>query len=34
MHCEDLLIDDRSNWQAIEAISKCFPEFDVVPAFA
>ena len=30
MHCEDLLVDDGSDWQAVEAIGKCLPELDVV----
>jgi hypothetical protein len=34
MHSEDLLVDDGSNRQAIETVCECFPEFDVVPAFA
>lgn len=34
MHREDLLIDDCSNWQAVEAISERLPEFDVVPSLA
>lgn len=34
MHGEDLLIDDCSNWQAIEAVSERLPQLDVVPPFA
>ena len=34
VHCEDLLIDDRSNWQAVEAVSECLPKLDVVPSLA
>lgn len=34
MHSEDLLVDNGCNWQAIEAIGKCLPEFDVVSSFA
>lgn len=34
MHSEDLLIDNRSNGQAVEAISERLPEFDVVPSLA
>ena len=33
MHSENLLIDDGSNGQAVEAIRKCLPEFDVVASF-
>lgn len=31
MHSEDLLIDDRGNWQAIEAVRERLPQLDVVP---
>lgn len=34
VHREDLLIDDCSNWQTIEAVSKGLPQLDVVPPFA
>lgn len=34
MHCEDLLIDDCSNGQAVEAVSKCLPQLDVVSTLA
>lgn len=34
MHGEDLLVNDGSNWQAIEAISERLPELDVIPPFA
>ena len=31
MHGEDLLINDGCDWQAVEAIRECLPQFDVVP---
>lgn len=34
MHCENLLVDDRSNGQAVEAISESLPQLDVVPSLA
>jgi len=34
MHAEDLLIDDGSNGEAIEAIGEGLPKFDVVSPFA
>jgi hypothetical protein len=34
MHCENLFVNDSSNGQAIEAICKCLPEFDVIASFA
>lgn len=34
MHGKDLLIDDRGNWQAIEAVGECLPQLDVVSSFA
>jgi hypothetical protein len=34
MHSEDLLVDDRSDGQAVEAIGERLPQFDVVPALA
>ena len=34
MHGEDLLVDDRSNWQAVEAVSEGLPQLDVVSALA
>ncbi len=34
MHGEDLLIDDRGDGQAVETISKCLPQLDVVSSFA
>lgn len=33
MHHEDLFVNDGCNWQAVEAISKSLPEFDVVLVF-
>ena len=34
MHGEDLLVNDGSDGQAVEAIGKRLPELDVVPALA
>jgi hypothetical protein len=34
MHSEDLLINDGSNWQAVEAIRKSLPKLDIVSPFA
>jgi hypothetical protein len=34
VHGENLLIDDRSDGQTVEAVGKRLPELDVVPAFA
>lgn len=34
MAAEDLLVDDRGNWQAVEAIREGLPEFDVIPSLA
>lgn len=34
MHGEDFLINDRSNWEAVEAVSKSLPELDVVSSLA
>ena len=34
MHCENLLVDDGSNGQAVEAVGECLPQLDVVPSFA
>ncbi len=34
VHGEDLLIDDGRNWQAVEAVRKCFPQLDIVAALA
>lgn len=34
MHCKDLLVNDRCNRQAVEAIRKSLPELDVVASLA
>ena len=34
MHCEDLLVNDCSNGQAIEAVREGLPQLDVVPPLA
>lgn len=34
VHGEDLLIDDGSNWQAVEAVREGLPQLDVVPTLA
>lgn len=34
MHGENLLVDDSRNRQAVEAVRKSFPQFDVVPPLA
>ena len=34
MHGEDLLVDDGRDWQTVEAVCECFPQFNVVPSFA
>jgi hypothetical protein len=34
MHTKDLFIHHRSHRKAIEAISECFPELDVISTFA
>lgn len=34
MHCEDLLVNDCCNGQAVEAVSECLPQLDVIPSFA
>ena len=33
MATEYFLINDSSNWEAVEAICKRFPQFDVEPSF-
>ena len=33
MHGEDLLVDDRGNREAVEAVGEGFPQLDVVPTF-
>lgn len=34
MHCEDLLVDDCRNGQAVEAICKGLPQLDVISSLA
>lgn len=34
MHGENLLVNDGSNWQAVEAVRECLPQLDVVPPLA
>lgn len=34
MHGENLLVDDSSNWQAVEAVGEGLPQLDVVAALA
>ena len=34
MHAENFLIDKSSNWEAIEAIGKNFPELDTMATLA
>ena len=34
MHCEDLLVYDCSDWQAIEAVGESFPQLDIVSSLA
>jgi hypothetical protein len=34
VHSEDLLVNDGSNGQAVEAVRKCLPQFDVVSTLA
>jgi hypothetical protein len=34
VHCEDLLINDCCNRQAVEAISERLPQLDIVPSLA
>jgi hypothetical protein len=34
MHGKDLFINDGRNWQAVEAVGKRLPQFDVVPPLA
>lgn len=34
MAAEDFLVDDRSDWQAVETIREGLPELDVVPSLA
>lgn len=30
MHGENLLVNDGRDWQAIEAVCECLPQFDVI----
>lgn len=32
MHCEDLLVDDCCNRQAVEAVRERLPQLDIVPS--
>jgi len=34
VHCENLLIDNGGNWQAVEAIRECLPQLDVISTLA
>jgi hypothetical protein len=34
VHCEDLLVDDCCDRQAVEAISERLPQLDIIPSFA
>jgi hypothetical protein len=34
MHTEDFLINDGSNWEAVETISEGLPQLDVIPSLA
>ena len=34
MHCENLLVDDCCNGQAVEAVGERLPELDVVSSLA
>ena len=34
MHAQDLLVDDCSDWQAVETICEGLPKLDVITAFA
>lgn len=34
MHCEDFLVNDGSDGQAIEAVGECLPQLDVEPTLA
>ena len=34
MHRENLLVNDGSDWQAVEAVGKRLPQFDVIPPLA
>jgi hypothetical protein len=34
VHCENLLVDDSGDGQAVEAVGEGLPQLDVVPPFA
>lgn len=34
MHSKNLFIDNRSDWQAVETVCKCFPQLDIISPFA
>ena len=34
MHAEDFLINNSSNWEAVETVSESLPKFDVVSSLA
>lgn len=34
VHSENLLVDDGSNWQTVEAVRERLPQLDVVPPLA
>jgi hypothetical protein len=34
MHCENFLIDDCCNGQAVEAVRESLPQLDVIPSLA
>ncbi len=34
VHAQDVVVDERCNWEAVEAVDEEFPQFDVVPALA
>lgn len=34
VHTQDLIVDERSNWQAIEAVCEHLPQFNSVSSFA
>lgn len=34
MHGKDLLVNDGSDWQAVEAVSECLPQLNIVPSLA
>jgi hypothetical protein len=34
MHSEDLLVDDGSDWQAIETVRKCLPKLNIIATLA